>query len=171
MEDDVATIWLIICFGLLVIPAIIATFKYYLDRSSRTDQLLEYRRWQLSFNSIIISIYYMSVHQSIYLYYLSSVKNESDYDFTLFLDNIGFIFVIAAYFHRVWHIYYDRKLGRTKFNRKWKNILNPDAKHKGDFFIKNQKCLGQPIRTFFIMLVLLLIYNGSYTLSFCLYCL
>ena len=107
----------------------------------------------------------MSIHQSLYLYYLCLISDQTEYEFTIFLDNIAFSFVLASYIHRIWHVYYDRKLGRTKFNRKWKNILNPDTKHKGDFFMENQKCLGQPIRTFFIILAILLIYNGIYIVS------
>ena len=167
IEDDIILAWLIICFGVLVLPSIIATFEYYVCTLSRLNNLFQHRRLQLSFNSIIISIYYMSIHQSVYLYYLSSVKNEKVYEFAIFLDNVGFSLVLSSYFHRIWHVYYDRKLGRTKFNREWKNILNPNTKHKGDFFMKYQKCLGQPIRTFLIILAILLAFDGIYALSFC----
>ena len=151
--------WIGIEIIIFVLPATYFLYKYYINRNI---EAIKVRRFRLATTSIIVSLLYMSIHHPIYLFLFCYLKR---YEWAILFDDAGFSFVFIFYMIRIWHVYFDRKLGRTEFNKLWKDILNPNTSHKGEFFITTQKYIGRPQKTIPIFITIWSIYHSIYMLS------
>eukprot|EP01084_Bolivina_argentea_P054073 99192_1 len=136
------------------------TVQYY-QRYKRGDNIILLRRPRLVLFILFSSLYYISIHQPIYILLLSFLSSNNNYKWEFIFDTLGYQIIFILYFWRAWHQYFAYQEGRIKADHIWKKVINENYDHiqyENKLFIKYSETLGNPKFTIYIISTYIIIY-------------
>eukprot|EP01083_Nonionella_stella_P055892 147383_1 len=147
----------LICINMLIILPISVhmSYNYYLKIDS---YMYNARRPWLVTTFNIVAILFVCLYTPIHIiimeiYWKNNAKYEEWWDSAFFFTAQICVFVVFAI--RTWHSFYDFQLAHSCLGTQWKSILDQRyQRDKTNFFLKHQKTLGKPRKTYLYFLII-----------------